>query len=298
MKRSRTRLKHIRQSVRLVWSSAPGWTVLQGLLVLVQGVLPVAALFLTRRVVDAASAFMGQAPGAREPWSLLALAPWVAAVAGAGWLCRAFSALVVSAQVEVVADTVQDALQAKSVDVDLAYYETSSYHDQMRLAQAEATGRATSIVRNLVQLGSGSIVLVSVASVLAGTQGDGNWRRDAEPLAPEEFIGRVEEADGPLGRRPVVGGARGLRRARARHVVAFVRWGVLSVAAPFYRVLRASRIVSCLWRPEVQVAQFAATGGIQTKFIHRGQTIACWQRQTRVWTCQAPYDLILFPPTS
>ncbi|MDD2239438.1 MAG: S26 family signal peptidase [Kiritimatiellae bacterium] len=130
------------------------------------------------------------------------------------------------------------------------------------------------------------------------TQGDGNWRRDAEPLAPEEFIGRVEEADGPLGRRPVVGGARGLRRARARHVVAFVRWGVLSVAAPFYRVLRASRIVSCLWRPEVQVAQFAATGGIQTKFIHRGQTIACWQRQTRVWTCQAPYDLILFPPTS
>ncbi|MDD4340725.1 MAG: ABC transporter ATP-binding protein [Kiritimatiellae bacterium] len=171
MNTPRTRLKHIRQSVRLVWTSAPGWTVLQGLLVLVQGVLPVATLFLTRQVVDAASAFLGQAPGAREPWSLLALAPWVAAVAVAGWLCRAFSSLVVAAQVEVVADTVQDALQAKSVDVDLAYYETSSYHDQMRLAQAEATGRATSIVRNLVQLGSGSIMLVSVASVLAGTQG-------------------------------------------------------------------------------------------------------------------------------
>ncbi len=171
MNTPRTRLKHIRQSVRLVWTSAPGWTLLQGLLVLAQGILPVATLFLTRRLVNAASAFLGQGPGAHEPWPLLALAPWVAAVAVAGWLSRAFSSLVVSAQVEVVADAVQDALQAKSVDVDLAYYETSSYHDQMRLAQAEATGRATSIVRNLVQLGSGSLVLVSVAGVLAGTQG-------------------------------------------------------------------------------------------------------------------------------
>lgn len=130
------------------------------------------------------------------------------------------------------------------------------------------------------------------------TQGDGNWRRDAKPLTPEEVIGRVEEAEGLLGRRPVVGGARGWRRARARHAVAFVRWGILSLAAPFYRALRASRIVSCLWHPEVRVAQFAATDGIQTKFIHRGRTVARWQSQTQLWTCRAPYDLILFPPAS
>lgn len=129
------------------------------------------------------------------------------------------------------------------------------------------------------------------------TQGDGNWRRDSEPLAPEEVIGQVEEAEGPSGRRPVVGGARGLRRARMRHVFSFVRWGVLSLAAPLYRVLRASRVVSCLWHPEVRAVQFASTDGIQTKFIHRGRTVASWQSQTQLWTCRAPYDLILFPPT-
>ena len=128
------------------------------------------------------------------------------------------------------------------------------------------------------------------------TQGDGNWRRDAEPLAPDEVIGRVEEADGPLGRRPVAGGARGLRRARARHVVAFVRWGILSLAAPFYHALRATRIIPRLWRPEVQIVQFAAADGMRTKFIHRGQTVACWQVNPGRWTCRAPYDLVVFPP--
>lgn len=165
------RFQHIRQAVRLVWSSAPGWTAGQGALVLAQGALPVATLFLTRRLVDAVTVFLGQAAGARDPWPLLALAPWVAAVTVAGWLCRALSALVASAQVEVVSDAVQDALQTKAADVDLAYYETSSYHDQMRLAQAEATGRSTSIVRNLVQLLGGGLVLISVAGVLAATQG-------------------------------------------------------------------------------------------------------------------------------
>ncbi len=165
------RFQHIRQAVRLVWTSAPGWTVGQGALVLAQGALPVATLFLTRRLVDAVTVFLGQTAGARDPWPLLALAPWVAAVTVAGWLCRALSALVASAQVEVVSDAVQDALQTKAADVDLAYYETSSYHDQMRLAQAEATGRSTSIVRNLVQLLGGGLVLISVAGVLAATQG-------------------------------------------------------------------------------------------------------------------------------
>lgn len=171
MKTSRNRLKHIRLAVRLVWTSARGWTILQTGLIAVQGALPVATLVLTRRMVDAVGAYLAQAPGGRDIWPLLALAPWVAAATAAGWLCRAGSALVAAAQAEVVSDGVQDALQAKSVEVDLAHYETATYHDQVRLAQSEASSRSTSIVRNLVQLGSGGLVLASVAGVLGATQG-------------------------------------------------------------------------------------------------------------------------------
>lgn len=163
--------RRLREALRLVWESARGWTALQALIVAGQGLLPVATLFLTRQMVDATGRFLAQDSGARDARELFVLAPWVAAVALAGWLCRALSSIVAEAQTEAVSDRVQDALQKKSVEVDLEYYETSSYHDQMRLAQSEAMSRPASIVQNLVRLGSGLLVLGSVAGVLGASQG-------------------------------------------------------------------------------------------------------------------------------
>jgi ATP-binding cassette subfamily B protein len=155
----------------LVWDSAKGWTSLQAIIIAVQGLLPVASLYLTRQVVDAVGAYMVQPAGSRDPHGLLLYAPWVAATVIIGWICRAMSAIVSDAQSAAVSDHVQDALQRKSVEIDLAYYETSSYHDQIRLAQSEAMSRPTSIVRNLVQLVGGTIALGSVVGVLWASQG-------------------------------------------------------------------------------------------------------------------------------
>ncbi|NCA81142.1 MAG: ABC transporter ATP-binding protein [Opitutae bacterium] len=171
MKKHRDRLRHLRQAVRLVWDSARGWTLLQALVIGVQGLLPVAALVLTRHVVDAAGRFLAQTEGTRDVHGLLVLAPGVGAVVLAGWICRALSSIVADAQSAAVSDHVQDAMQEKSIELDLAYYETSAYHDQMRMAQSEAMSRPTSIVRNLVQLGGGAIALGSVAGVLWVSQG-------------------------------------------------------------------------------------------------------------------------------
>ena len=165
------RLRHLCRAAGLVWRSARAWTVLQGTAVVAQGLLPIASLCLTRQVVDAVGAFLVQAPGDKNPLPLLALMPWVAGVAVAGWLFRAGSNVVAEAQAEAVSDHVQEALQKKSSEIDLAYYETSAYHDQMRLAQSEAMSRPVSIVRNLTQLGSGALVLGSVIGVLGISQG-------------------------------------------------------------------------------------------------------------------------------
>ena len=136
-----------------------------------QGLLPVASLFLTRQVVDAVGAYLVQTPGAKTPGALLALLPWVAAVVVAGWVLRAGSGIVAEAQAEAVSDHVQGALQEKTAEIDLAYHETAVWHDQMRLAQSEAMTRPVGIVRNLTQLGSGTLVLASVVGVLGASQG-------------------------------------------------------------------------------------------------------------------------------
>ncbi len=171
MKPENKRLLHLCQAVGLVWESARGWTLLQGAAVMAQGLLPIATLYLTRRVVDAVGQFLAQPAGQKDPLPLFTLLPWVAGVAVAGWIFRAWSNVVAEAQADAVSDHVQGALQKKSTEIDIAYYETSTYHNQMRMAQSEAMSRPVSIVRNLAQLGSGALVLGSVTGVLWLSQG-------------------------------------------------------------------------------------------------------------------------------
>jgi hypothetical protein len=128
------------------------------------------------------------------------------------------------------------------------------------------------------------------------TQGDGNWRRDAVRLLPDALVGKVtgRERNGRLA--SVVGGARGRRRARFCHAVAFCRWLLLIGLAPVYRVLRASRLVSRLWHPRICVVRFAARTGPVTKYIHKNKTVARWNLGESRWTCRKPFDLVLSPP--
>ena len=128
------------------------------------------------------------------------------------------------------------------------------------------------------------------------TRGDGNWRRDAAPLAPERYVGRVAARERTGAASAVVGGAAGLRRAFGLHAAAFARWAALTALAPFYRLLRASRAAALVWRPRIWTVRFAAPGGTVTKFIHRGRSVAHWDPHAERWTCRKPYDLVLSRP--
>lgn len=165
------RFHYIRLAIRLVWGSARGWTALQAGITLVQGALPIASLVLTKRLVDAVGLYLAAEAGARDPVPLLGLVQWIVLVAATGKLCQAISSLVASAQSEAVAIHVQDTIQAKSIQADLAGFETPSYHNRIRMAQFEAASRPTSIIRNLIQLATGGFALISISGVILFEQG-------------------------------------------------------------------------------------------------------------------------------
>ena len=58
MKTAKKRLRHLGQATQLVWESARSWTMLQGAAMAVQGLLPIATLYLTRGTVDAVGVFL------------------------------------------------------------------------------------------------------------------------------------------------------------------------------------------------------------------------------------------------
>ena len=161
-------LKQIGRAAAFVWQGSRGWTILNAALVFVQGVLPLAALYLMKLVVDAVTA--AHALAARPAWPHIAfLVGLTALVTLAGALVRALSGYAAQAQAEGVTDRMQDVIHAQSVALDLEFYENPAYHDTFHRAQQEAPARPTRIVTNLVQIAQSVVSLLAITGLLLFT---------------------------------------------------------------------------------------------------------------------------------
>ncbi|NLG29186.1 MAG: ABC transporter ATP-binding protein [Chloroflexi bacterium] len=178
------------RAVGLVWRGAP-WLMAGSLvLVVVQGLLPLATLYLTKLTVDAITAAAGQA----ALWSkTLPLVLSLGAVALAGTAVAAAASLVRDAQSQAVSDSMAEMVQNKSVEVDLEYYESWQYYDTLHRAQHEGAFRPLQIVSNLTALAQSAISLAGVLGlVLAFSPGIGAAMVAA--LIPDALI-KVHFAD-------------------------------------------------------------------------------------------------------
>ena len=81
-------------------------------------------------------------------------------------LIRSIAGLVSEWQSYIVTDHMNDVLLAKSVEVDLEYYESARYYDTLHRAQREAPSRPISIVNGLAQIGQNGISLLAIAGLL------------------------------------------------------------------------------------------------------------------------------------
>jgi ATP-binding cassette subfamily B protein len=159
------------RALRLVWHAAPGWTIANLALVAVQGALPLAALYVMKRILDAVSAVVGP-PG--RPELLESVWWWIlvgAVVALFIALARLAGEYVTEAQSLQVTDSVAEILHAQSVAVDLAYYEDPAYYDTLHRAQGEAPYRPARIVSGLVQIAQNGLTLAGIAAWLVSF----NW---------------------------------------------------------------------------------------------------------------------------
>ena len=154
------------RALKLVWSVAPGWTAASVALTVLQGVLPVATVWLMKLIVDAVTEGI-TGPDHGTAFRHVALLIGLAAAVGlAAAIMRSLATMVDEALGRTVTDHVTDVIHAQSVLVDLEYYENARYHDALYRAQQEAPYRPTSIVRNLTSTGQALVTLISMAALL------------------------------------------------------------------------------------------------------------------------------------
>jgi ATP-binding cassette subfamily B protein len=153
------------RAVSTVFRSSPFLAVANTVLLILQGILPVAALYLLKLTVDSLEGTIGGS----EPVTFGHMALLVALMGAAALLtalARSLSGLAGDAQSRMVTDRMQDVLHERSVAVDLAYYEDSRFLDTLHRAQAEAPYRPTSIVNGLLRSVQDLVTLLAMAGLL------------------------------------------------------------------------------------------------------------------------------------
>ncbi len=156
----------VNRAVRLVWQATPGWTLANLLMQIIQGILPLAALYLMKLIVDGVMLSMTAADKTESFSRVMFFIGIAAGIALLYALCQLLANMANQAMSLAVTDHVFDLMHAKSVEVDLEYYENPQYFDTLHRAQQEGPYRPTAIVNDLVRLVQNSVTLIAMAGLL------------------------------------------------------------------------------------------------------------------------------------
>ena len=153
-------------ALRLTWQSSPRWTLVRICLIVLLGLLPLASVYLSKLLVDAITEGLSAGNARLVITQMMPLLVALAVAALLLLLCNASSELVNTAQSQKVSDYMRSILHAKSVEIDLAYYENSRYHDTLQRAQQEAPYRPNQILARLAQVGQSGLSLLAMLGLL------------------------------------------------------------------------------------------------------------------------------------
>jgi len=115
------KLRYLKQALRLVWQSAKTWSIANLFLLVIQGILPLLILYLTKLIIDSVTAGISiQEKGDifRSVAILIGIAAGVYLVQA---VTQALSSIVEEHQTLIVTDYVQNLIHAKSAEMDLEY---------------------------------------------------------------------------------------------------------------------------------------------------------------------------------
>jgi ATP-binding cassette subfamily B protein len=154
------------RAIQLVWQAAPGWAMINLALQIIQGILPLAALYLMKLIVDGVMLSVNAIDKAESFNQVMLFIIIAAGVALLIALCQLLSNMGNQAMSQAVTDHVFDIMHAKSVEVDLEYYENPQYFDTLHRAQQEGPYRPTAIVNDLVKIVHNSVTMLAMAGLL------------------------------------------------------------------------------------------------------------------------------------
>ncbi len=161
LRKALAQLPNLPRALKLVWAVAQPWTTVWIVLLILQGLLPAAIVYLTKLVVDGVIVSLSR----DSSWPVMPLL-LLGGVLLLMEIVRNAINWVRTVQAELLQDHITSLIHEKSVSVDLAFYELSDYYDHLHRARAEARYRPVALLGNLGALLQNSITLLAMGALL------------------------------------------------------------------------------------------------------------------------------------
>lgn len=132
-----------------------------------QGVLPIALVFLTGALADDLGALIQSQDWAGNSGLLV----WAGLIVLLLLLTQSLSSLlgwVRTVQAELVQDHISDLIHAKAIELDLSFYDSPEYYDRLYRARMDAYDRPVALLENVGSLLQNSLTFLAMAAILLG----------------------------------------------------------------------------------------------------------------------------------
>jgi ATP-binding cassette subfamily B protein len=130
-----SQLPWLSRGLVLAWQASRPWTVAWLVLLIVEGVVPVGLVYLTKLLVDALVAATRNGASWPQVRSVLIVLAALAGLTLLGEVMRKAVGWIRTVQAELVQDHINDLIHTKSIAADLAFYEFHDNYDHMHRAR-------------------------------------------------------------------------------------------------------------------------------------------------------------------
>ncbi len=154
------------RTLRLLWKAAPRWTIAWIGLLLMQGILPVIAVYLSKLLIDSLVKTLGSGGDWQRARPTIILLLITGAVMLLIEFLQGLYDWVRAAQSELIQDYIKGLIHQQAVRLDLSYYESAEYHDCLDQVRSDAASRPLTLLENMGSLLQNGITLIAMAAVL------------------------------------------------------------------------------------------------------------------------------------
>ena len=159
-------LPYLPRTLGMMWQVARPWTIAWIILLVVEGLVPAAAVYLTKLVVDGLVKAIKSGGSWPDVRVVLILVTALAGIMLLMEVVRSAIGWIRTVQAEYLQDHINELIHTKSAAADLAFYEFPDYYDHLHRARGEASYRPVALLENLGSLLQNSITLVAMGAIL------------------------------------------------------------------------------------------------------------------------------------